>query len=615
MPRIYKKKLGPQGKCNYDQEYIRRAVAAVRRGDMSMRQASERFGVPFSSIQRRYHGKHSLKYGRQPVLSGEQELRLKETIKICADWGFPLKSTDVRAIVQQYLNRLGVRDSRFKENMPGMDWFKSFMSRNKDLTVKLAENTKRVRGALTREVIQKYFENLQVTLKDVPAQNIINYDETNFVDDPGSAKVITKRGAKHAHRLIDSSKTSTTVMFAIAADGTLLPPYTVYKAKHSYDGWTEGGIEGARYNRSMSGWFDSDIFEDWFKTIVMPYFRKLAERKVLIGDNLNCHITTNVVQQCENNEIDFVLLPPNSTHLLQPLDVAYFRPLKAAWRSTLEQWKLKHRGVIPKTEFPRLLRQSVEKIGIKSKENSIAGFKACGIFPLDPNKVLNKIPRNLHIEENGENNDQAWSNTIISHLKNLKTTPNQSTKRGKKIIIEAGKSVSSQSLLSTIIDKTPTKKSSKKNMKKNERRALEISDDELDRELDKEFSLGDFENIVENFDEFDPNPSTSNDDTYMIDTDLSMEPRIGEFIIAKFPTEKRDRLFVGKIENCSKKKEFTINAMRKKGNSEKGCFVYPEIQDLCLISQDQIIRKLRQKSFKRGKFVFNLDNDEFKKLE
>ena len=100
-------------------------------------------------------------------------------------------------------------------------------------------------------------------------------------------------------------------MFAIAADGTLLPPYVVYKAKHSYEGWTEGGIEGSRYNRSMSGWFDSELFEDWFKTLALPYFRKLNGPKVLIGDNLNSHLTNSVIQECENNEIKFILLPPN----------------------------------------------------------------------------------------------------------------------------------------------------------------------------------------------------------------------------------------------------------------------------------------------------------------
>ena len=45
-------------------------------------------------------------------------------------------------------------------------------------------------------------------------------------------------------------------MFAATADGTLLPPYVIYKAQHLYDLWTEGGPRGARYNRKANqvGW-------------------------------------------------------------------------------------------------------------------------------------------------------------------------------------------------------------------------------------------------------------------------------------------------------------------------------------------------------------------------
>ena len=64
----------------------------------------------------------------------------------------------------------------------------------------------------------------------MPLSNIVNYDETNLSDDPGKRKVIIRRGTKYPERVINSSKSSTSVMFAAAADGTILPPYVVYKA-------------------------------------------------------------------------------------------------------------------------------------------------------------------------------------------------------------------------------------------------------------------------------------------------------------------------------------------------------------------------------------------------
>lgn len=138
---------------------------------------------------------------------------------------------------------------------------------------------------------------------------------------------------------MDSSKSATSLMYAGCADGHLLPPYVVYKATIMYDTWTLGGPAGACYNRTKSGWFDILTFHDWFSTLALPHLKKLPGRKVLIGDNFSSHLSPEVIQMCEENEIRFCFLPANATHLAQPLDVAFFRPMKQAWRKILETWK------------------------------------------------------------------------------------------------------------------------------------------------------------------------------------------------------------------------------------------------------------------------------------
>ncbi|KAG5895044.1 hypothetical protein JTB14_021872 [Gonioctena quinquepunctata] len=69
---------------------------------------------------------------------------------------------------------------------------------------------------------------------------------------------------------------------------------------------------------------------------------------MLIGDNLASHVSINVIQECQNNNIRFVLLPPNSTHLTQPPDVCYFRPVEGKWRSVSTKWKQTQPGPIRK---------------------------------------------------------------------------------------------------------------------------------------------------------------------------------------------------------------------------------------------------------------------------
>ena len=47
-------------------------------------------------------------------------------------------------------------------------------------------------------------------------------------------------------------------------------------------------------------------------------------------NNLSSHISISVLEACKQHNIAFVSLPVNSTHLTQPLDVAFFRPMKIA---------------------------------------------------------------------------------------------------------------------------------------------------------------------------------------------------------------------------------------------------------------------------------------------
>ena len=249
----------------------------------------------------------------------------------------------------------------------------------------------------------------------VPSSYVIKYDNTDFSADQRQVKVIVKRGVTHPERIVDSSKSNISVMVAATADDRMLPPYTVYKSKHLYDTWMQGGLNGSGYNRNTSGWFDMCMFEAWFTDILLPYIRRLEGPKLLIGDNLSSHISLHVVQQCEIHNVRFVLLPPNTTHLCQPLDVAFFRPLKLAWRKVLGEWKQHNRGVISKSEFPRLLKQAFDDLGDNKAQNIVACFKKSGIVPFCQQKVLCQIADDNN--DDSQDHEKSWTEAFVHHLK------------------------------------------------------------------------------------------------------------------------------------------------------------------------------------------------------
>jgi hypothetical protein len=235
-------------------------------------------------------------------------------------------------------------------------------------------------------------------------------------------------------------------MMAGTADGRVLPPYIVYKSEELWDTWCTGGPEGAKYGRTKSGWFNEKVFEDWFEKVALRYFRRLEDqesKKVLIGDNVSSHLSHYVIQRCREYRIEFVLLPPNSTHLLQPLDVYFFRILKAKWRVQLRKWKSKHKGSIPKDTFPSLLRDALAEIPLTNNENLKAAFRASGIYPFNKESVLKNLP---DLESTDEKDDGEAQTSWLDSMKELfqeqrfatKTAPHQK----KKLHVPAGKSVS-----------------------------------------------------------------------------------------------------------------------------------------------------------------------------
>lgn len=286
----------------------------------------------------------------------------------------------------------------FTKNQPGLDWVYCFIKRYKqELSVRKAQFIKRARAKVCRSNINKYFDNVTLELSDVPSSNIINFDETNVSDDPKKPQVIVSKSQSHAESVLNTSKSSHSVMLAAAGDGTLLPPYVVYKSKNLYESWTQYGPPGTRYNSSKSGWFETIHFQDWFISIALHYCKSLPNEKpkVLIGDNVATHLSVEVIKECIKHNIRFCFLPPNSTHLTQVLDLSFFKSFKAAFREVLLEWKMKNpqAGVLPKHIFPSLLRKVLQKMEPKLAKILKNGFRKAGLIPLNRNAVLKELPK------------------------------------------------------------------------------------------------------------------------------------------------------------------------------------------------------------------------------
>ncbi|KAB0790140.1 hypothetical protein PPYR_15537, partial [Photinus pyralis] len=142
-------------------------------------------------------------------------------------------------------------------------------------------------------------------------------------------------------------------------------------------------------------------------------------QKLVVADNLASHFTPVVVSMCKENDIYFTTIPPNATHLMQPLDVAFFKPLKSYWRNVLESWRKESRckGSIPKQQFPSLLSRLYAKLLTNNgEENARAGFRKTGLVPYDPDQVIKLISSDDRASDTGSIG-RTLDSSIIDFLK------------------------------------------------------------------------------------------------------------------------------------------------------------------------------------------------------
>ena len=82
-------------------------------------------------------------------------------------------------------------------------------------------------------------------------------------------------------------------------------------------------------------------------------------------------------------------MPPHSSHLLQPLDVGCFGPLKKAYGREIEHLIRCSITHVSKIEFLPAFYAAYQ--ASMTKVNIEGGFRGAGLVPLNPDSILSKL--------------------------------------------------------------------------------------------------------------------------------------------------------------------------------------------------------------------------------
>ncbi|XP_072389487.1 uncharacterized protein [Diabrotica undecimpunctata] len=336
------------------------------------------------------------KIGAETILTGEEENILVKWMMTIAEQGFPATKLQLIDSVQILIKNLK-RENPFKDGRPGRHWFEGFMRRHPELTRRISQNLTNARAKVTEEKIRKCFmeinsyllKNNFLHVTNEP-QRVFNCDESAFFLSPKNDKVLVKKGERTVYSFINNDeKECLTTLLTCNAAGQFAPPMIVYSYQRVPRNIVEKVPAGWGIGRSDNGWMTGETFFEYIANVFHPWLMKeeVPLPVILFFDGHSSHLTLAVSEFASKNGIILICLLANSTHILQPLDVCVFRPMKAEWKKVIYQWRIEHQGDrLSREHFASLLEKTIFRMtnipdAIKS------GFRTCGLVLFNPNNI------------------------------------------------------------------------------------------------------------------------------------------------------------------------------------------------------------------------------------
>jgi hypothetical protein len=222
----------------------------------------------------------------------------------------------------------------------------------------------------------------------LPSKNTWSADEVGISGLGTSDVVVASRLAKRVYQK-QTAKDHCTMMASYSTTGACIPPLFLFQGKRIGQGLLEGAPPGSGVQVNESAWMTEELFYQWlqfFADSIPP-----TRPALLIVDNHESRFSLRIIERCMEHRITLLLLPPNTTHLMQVGDVAVHAPFKKALKNQVGVFLHEHpRTTITKYYYTRIIAPAYS--ASFSPTNIQSGYAATGIHPFSPSKVQNHLP-------------------------------------------------------------------------------------------------------------------------------------------------------------------------------------------------------------------------------
>ena len=123
---------------------------------------------------------------------------------------------------------------------------------------------------------------------------------------------------------------------------------------------------------------DGELFSQWFHYHFLKYAPS-SRPIILLLDGHSSHYNPCVIREAARAGVILFCLPPNTTHVAQPLDVAPFHSLKVYWNHVCDEYM--SGKTITIYDFSWLFGAAWYQ-AMTTPATIISGFRAAGVYPL-----------------------------------------------------------------------------------------------------------------------------------------------------------------------------------------------------------------------------------------
>ncbi|TVY62619.1 Pogo transposable element with ZNF domain [Fusarium oxysporum f. sp. cubense] len=376
---------------SYTEEDVIQAMLDITDNGLSQNQAAQKNGVPQTTLSDRLRGLPSRSEITQPaqLLSKSQESRLVTWILRQEALGYAPSHSQVRATVAALLRQQG------RERHIGVHWLARFIKRHPDIKTKVGKRQEAARfNSFTPMAVNWYFGIRESEYGWIKRENTVNVDEGGIMAGFGLDSLVIGSSDPRRKAFLkgSQSRTWTTFIEAVTADGRLLKPGIIFKGKELQQQWFIDEfrkIADWYYITSDNGWTDNHIAVEWLKEVYLPQTQPADESdaRLIILDGHGSHVSDEWMATCFLNNVYCCYLPAHCSHGLQPLDNGVFNASKAAYRKELQKLtSLTDSAPVDKVNFIKAYARA-RAVGM-TKKNILSGWRVTGNWPISRRKAL-----------------------------------------------------------------------------------------------------------------------------------------------------------------------------------------------------------------------------------